>query len=172
MGAEVTTADGIPVAGWVLRVDKDEFDVGPMVEAYGQIFRHPIPASDRAGLLAPGQPCFWFQADTSRVVGIWGVGEVVGEAFTAPVDPDDPAAGEHTIAEVEIYPLAKPIPLAKLSADPAFATSELVTDLKRANPIALRRGEVRAIEALEFEITPPSEEQLAALDELLDAEDG
>lgn len=170
MSERPTTPDGTPIGGWAIRVDRHDFDVEPMIEAFGQVFRHPLPPGDRVALLAPGQPCFWFQTDRSKVIGIWGVGEVVGEAFSAPVDPDEPAAGEHILAEVEIYPLAKPIPLDKLRADAAFADSELLLDPPPPNPLVLGPRQVRAIEALEFTIVPPSEEQVAALDELLDSE--
>ena len=152
------TADGTPIGGWAIRVDRGAFDVGPMLEAFGQIFRHPIPPGDRVQQLAPGQPCFWYEQDRSKVIGIWGVGEVVGPAFAAPVDAEDASAGEQILAEVEIYPLAKPIPMAKLAALPPFADSELVTAPGRDNPIVLRPREVRAIEEFDFTIVPPSDD--------------
>ena len=161
------TSDGMPIGGWVLRADPETFDVGPMLEEFGQVFRYPLPPSDRIHDMAPGQPCFLFLADTSRVVGIWAVGEVVAPTFIAPVDPDDPGAGEQAFAEVELLPLEKAIALGKLQAHAAFAGGELVSSPDQANPVLLRPDEVRAIEEFDFTIIEPSDEQLARLEEVL-----
>jgi hypothetical protein len=166
------TAEGIPIGGWVLRTDVAGFDPGPMLAEYGQVFRYPIPASDRAELMVPGQPCFLWRSDRSKVVGIWGVGEVVAPTFSAPVDPDDPSAGEQLFAEVEILALEKPIAVGKLAATKGFEGSEVLADDDRADPVVLRPAEVRAIEEFDFTIVEPTDQQLARLDELLGDDDG
>lgn len=171
MTDRLTTADGIPIGGWVLRADPTVFDVLPMIEEYGQVFRYPLEANDRTALMDSGQPCFLFLGDTSKVVGIWAVGEVAAPVFSAPVDPDDPDAGEQLFAEVELLPLAKPIALAKLTADPAMASSELVTAPEQPNPLVLPPAAVRAIEANDFDFVPPTEEQLARIEEVLGPDD-
>lgn len=163
----IRTSDGTPIGGWVLRDDPAVFDVGPMLEEFGQVFRYPLEPSDRVALLDAGQPCFLFRSDTSKVVGIWAIGEVVAPAFRAPVDPDDPGAGEQLFAEVELLPLAKPIAAAKLKDHKDLAGSELLAGPGQANPVVLRPAEVRAIEEFEFEIVEPTDEQLARLEEVL-----
>ena len=165
------TPDGTPIGGWVLRADPAIFDVEPMLEAYGQVFRYPLAPSDRVELLEPGTPCFLFRSDTSKVVGIWAVGEVVAPAFEAPIDQDDPGAGTQFFAEVELLPLDKPIAAGKLKDLAPFADGELLTSPDQPNPIVLRPEEVRAIEELEFTIVEPTEEQVARLEEVLGAED-
>jgi len=167
----LTTAAGTPIGGWVLRADPEVFDVLPMIEEYGQVFRYPIEVNDRTALMDSGQPCFLFLGDTSKVVGIWAVGEVVAPVFSVPVDPDDPDAGEQLFAEVELLPLVKPIALAKLRADPAIASSELVTAPDQPNPLVLEPAAVRAVEAHDFDFVAPTDDQLARMEEVLGPDD-
>src|SRR4051812_19692634 len=162
-----TTPDGTVIGGWVLRADPARFDVEPMIQEFGQVFRYPIDPSDRADLLDAGQPCFLFRSETSRVVGIWAIGEVVAPAFSAPVDPDDRGSGEQLFAEVELLPLAKGIAVGKLRDDPTLGASELFTDPDRPDPVVLRPEEVRAIEEFDFTIVDPTDEQLERLEAVL-----
>ncbi len=165
------TDDGTPIGGWVLKADPAQFDVAPMIEEFGQVFRYPVEPGPRADLMAPGQPCFLYVADTSKVVGLWGIGEVVAGCFTAPIDADDASAGEQLFAEVELLPFEKGIALAKVAAHKVLAGSELVTAPDQPNPIVLRPEEVRALEEFDFTIVEPTEEQAAKLAEVLGDED-
>ena len=165
------TDDGTPIGGWVLKADPAVFDVASMLEAYGQVFRYPVPAGSRADLMEAGQPCFLFQSDTSRVVGIWAIGEVVAPVLVAPLDPDDPDAGDQLYAEVELLPLEKGLALGKLRDHKVLATSELVTTPDAANPVVLRPEEVRALEEFDFSFVEPTEEQLANLEEALGSDE-
>ncbi len=175
MAASLHAPDGTPIGGWMLRGDRTTFDVWPMLEQYGQIYRYPVPAGPRAELMGPGQPCFLFLTDTSRVVGLWAVGEVVAPVLEVPADPDsvpDSADGAgRLLAEVEMLPLRKAIAEGTLRKDPALARSELFTAPEQANPLVLEPQAVRAIEGFELELVPPSAEQVERLDALLAAED-
>ncbi len=121
--------------------------------------------------MEPGQPCFLFVTDTSRVVGIGAIGEVVAPVLVAPVDIDDPESAEQSYAEVELLPLEKAIPLTKLRDHPVLGASEIVTGAELPNPLALSIEEVRAIESFEFSFVEPTEEQAARLEEALGAEE-
>lgn len=173
MAEPLRTPEGTPIGGWVLRGDRATFDVAPMLDRFGQIYRYPVTPGPRAELMAPGQPCFLYLTDTSRVVGLWAVGEVVAPVLAVPIDPSDPAPGlgPRLLAEVEMLPLRKAIPARDLRKDPALSGSEVFTDPSRANPLVLQPREVRAIEGYEFELVPPSPEQSERLDALLAAED-
>lgn len=171
MATEPTTQHGTPIAGWVLRADRAVFDVGAMIEEYGQVFRHPVEAGERADHMEPGQPCFLFVTDTSRVVGIGAIGEVVAPVLVAPVDIDDPESAEQSYAEVELLPLEKAIPLTKVREHPVLGQSEIVTGADLANPLALSIEEVRAIEGFEFTFLEPTEEQAERLADALGAEE-
>ena len=161
---------------WVLRASSDDVDIDAMLERFGQIYRCPISPSERADQMGPGQPVFLVRTDRSRVVGVWAVGEVVAPVLVLGADSERlpgeaqiPATGRagadaRTYAEVELLPLAKAISLDKLRADPGLAASELVSTPDLLDPLVLTPHEVRAIEAMEFWIETPSEEQRAALD--------
>ena len=166
------TDDGKPIGGWVLKADPSVFDVSQMLEDFGQVFRYPVEPGSRADLMDAGQPCFLFQGDTSRVVGIWAVGEVVATCFSAPLDADNPDAGEQLFAEVELLPLEKGIPIDKIKAHKVLAQGELVSDPNRANPIVLRPEEVRALEEFDFTFVEPTEQQAENLAEALGEETG
>ncbi|CAN5811524.1 hypothetical protein BH10ACT1_BH10ACT1_27740 [soil metagenome] len=165
------TEDGKPIGGWALRADPAVFDVDSMLSEFGQVFRHPVDPGARADLMGPGQPCFLFQSDTSKVVGIWAVGEVVATCFAAPLDPDDPDAGEQLFAELELLPLEKAIPFAKIKEHKVLSQGELVTAPEQSNPIVLRPEEVRALEEFDFAFVPPTLEQIEALQDALGEED-
>lgn len=171
MSEGVVLADGTRLGGWVLRGDRSTFDVMPMVERYGQVYRYPVEPGDRADLMAPGQPCFLYLTDTSRVVGVWGVGEVVAPVLLVPDDPTSPDGAAKLMAEVEILFLAKPIPDSKLRGDSALANSEIFSKPDQPNPLVLEPKAVRAIEGFEFELVAPTEEQAERLDALLAAEE-
>lgn len=167
-------------AGWVIRADRSVLDVGPLLERFGMVHRYPIARSAEADAMRPGQPCVLFRTDRAGVVGIWAIGEVVGPSAPIPAAFEHPAAGragdldEHggqLYAELELLPLAKPISVDKLQADATLAASRMLADPPTVNPVPLERAELRAIEALEFWIDEPSDEQRAALDAQLAAED-
>ena len=166
------TDDDTPVGGWVLKADPAVFDVTQMLEDFGQVFRYPVEPGARADLMEAGQPCFLFRSDTSRVVGIWAVGEVVATCFSAPLDEDDPAAGEQLFAEVELLPLEKGIPIDKIKAHKILGQGELVSVPQHTNPIVLRPEEVRALEEFDFTLVEPTEEQAENLAEALGEETG
>ena len=67
-------------AGWLLVADHTVLDIDPMVEAVGQVYRYPVADAERAAAMRPGQPCFLLRTDRAKVVGLWAVGEVVGES--------------------------------------------------------------------------------------------
>lgn len=176
MGPSDATA---PPAGWVLVADRRVLDVGPLLERFGLVHRYPIPRSDAADLMAPGQPCFLVRRDPAFVMGIWAVGEVVGPCAPIPGDFSHPASGRagdldadggQLYAEVELLALEKPISLDALRTDDVLARSGALAD-DATNPVALTRAELRAIEAHELWLTEPTDEQRAALDAQLARED-
>lgn len=162
-----TTPEGTPIGGWVFVVP-DAAPVTEALKAFGQIHRWPVPVGPRARLLRAGQPCFLVVTEVGAKVkpGLWAVGEVVGPVTDGAVaDPDT------MWAEVELLPLATRVPLAALHADERLAGSELVTDPHGPAPRALRPEEVRVLEDHDFDLRPPTEAQVARLDEALTAED-
>ncbi len=173
MGDRPVTTDGEPIGGWVLRAEPGGFDVAGTLAEFGQVFRFPLDANDRTEAMDAGQPCFLYSADSSKVVGIWAIGEVVAPATLVDVGEGDGAtAGSQLYAEVELLPLVKPLAVDKLRKHPVLAGSELLATPDPANPVVLRPEEVRAIEELDFDFAEPTEEQLARLDEVLGADDG
>lgn len=165
------TEDGTPIGGWALRSDPATFDAFGMIAEFGQVWRHPVEPGPLADLMDAGQPCFLIVLDRSRVVGLWALGEVVAPATTITIETPEGEVTEQTFAELELLPLAKGIALEKLAEHRVLAASALVTATDAPNPIVLRPEEVRALEEIEFEIVPPSAEQLLALDEVLGDED-
>jgi len=145
--------------------------VAPMLEEFGQVFRFPVDPGPRADQMDAGQPCFLFRSETSKVVGIWAVGEVVATCFAAPIDPEDPAAGDQLYAEVELLPLEKGVSIDKIKAHKVLAQGELATAAGQANPLVLRPEEVRALEEFDFAFVPPTLEQIEALQEAIGEED-
>ena len=163
MTDEQPMLEGEPVGGWVLRAEPRGFDVAATLKTYGQVFWFPLEPSDRTALLAPGQPCYLYAAATTRVMGVWAVGEVV-----APVLP---VAGHTSVlAEVELLALAKPLSIEKLRADRVLADSELCSAPDQPSPLVLRRRERRALEAFDFEIVEPSEDQRRLVERALDGD--
>lgn len=174
-----------PAAGWVLRTSSAALDLDAVLERFGQLHRIPIAAGARADALAPGTPCFLVRTDRNRVVGLWGIGEIVAPSLSLPAGTPllpaeeplgaviDPAEAR-TYAEVELLALAKPVPLDALLADAHLERSELGAsgrDRAPDEPLRLRAAEVRSIEALELWLEEPDDEQRRALDRLLAAED-
>ena len=182
MPADRTDRDETPFGAWVLRVSGDEIDVDAVLDRFGQVYRVPITPSERADQLDAGQPCVLIRTDRSKVVGIWAIGEVVAACLAVPagtdllpaevpLGPTVTSDRDRCYAEVELLPLAKPISLDKVRADDVLARSEVITAADLADPLVLTPAEVRAVEAFEFWIEPPSDEQRSALDRLLAAED-
>jgi hypothetical protein len=155
-----------PAAGWLLVADHRILDIDPMIEAVGQVYRYPVADAGRARAMEPGQPCFLLRTDSSRVIGLWAVGEVVGAA--APL-ADDPAG--RWAAEVELLPLEKAIARSKLAGHAVLAASAAATATFAETPVPLTRREVRAFETFDFFLVDPRPDQLDALDALLAAED-
>jgi hypothetical protein len=172
MSDRARTDDGKPIGGWVLRADPGAFDVAATLAEFGQVFRFPLDPNDRTDLLDAGQPCFLFSADTSKVVGIWAIGEVVAPPTLIELEGADGSVQSQLYAEVELLPLAKPISVDKLTKHKVLAQGELLTAPGRENPIVLRPEEVRAIEEFEFDFVEPTEEQIARVEEVLGQEDG
>ncbi len=181
------TDDGRP-AGWVLLSSSAAMDLDGAWERFGQVHRVPVPADTDLDAILPGTPCFLVRTDRNRVVGLWAVGEVVAPPLALPagtpvlpaeaplgaIDPSVP----RTYAEVELLALAKAVPLTTLVEDARLARSplggrrpaiELGSD--PGTPIALPSSAVRALEALEWWIEEPTDEQRRALDRLLAEED-
>ena len=172
-----TPPDGF---GWILHADPAVLDVAPVIERFGQVYRYPIGDGDRARAMGPGQPCFLLRTDRSKVIGIWGIGEVVAPCVAIAVDDDHPASGraepldedgDQLYAEVDLVPLEKPLALTKLLEDKALAASELASLPDGVNPLLLTRAQVRAIESFDFWLTEPTDDQRRALDEILEAEE-
>jgi hypothetical protein len=167
-----TDADRTPPspAGWLLVADQSVLDIDPMIEAVGQVYRYPVADAERAAALAAGQPCFLLRTDRSKVIGLWAVGEVVGDAAPLANDEDDPAAPRWA-AEVELLPLEKAIARAKLVDHAALSDGPVATATFADTPIPLDRRQVRALETFDFWLVDPRPDQREALDALLDAED-
>ena len=155
-------------AGWLLVADRSVLDIDPMIEAVGQVYRYPVADAGRAAALAAGQPCFLLRTDRSKVIGLWAVGEVVGES--APLADDD-GAEPRWAAEVELLPLEKAIARTKLIDHAVLADGPVATATFADTPIPLDRREVRALETFDFWMVDPRPDQRDALDALLDAEE-
>jgi hypothetical protein len=182
--ADDVTRDERPAAGWVLHASSAVLAIDALIERFGQLHRIPIAAGAAADL-EPGQPCFFVRTDRSRVVGLCAVGEIVAPALALPAgtpllpaeEPLATASAEaaRTYAEVELLPIAKAVALDSLLADDALGRSSLALVARAATgpcePLALTTSEVRALEAIEFWIDEPADEQRRALDRLLAAED-
>lgn len=165
-------------AGWVLHVDRATLDVAATLAEHGQIYRCPVPPGRLAEAMGPGQPCFLVRTDRNAVVGLWAIGEVVAPCLAVPAGTPalpaevdvDPDVDRH-YAEVELLPLSKAISVDKLQAIAELGTSPVTTPDRGVGPWPLTADQVRAIEALDVWIEPPSDEQRARLDALLAAED-
>lgn len=173
-------ADDEP-AGWLAWEGADTAAVDAMLARFGQVYRLALPDGPPRPAPAPGQPCFLVRTDRSRVVGIWAVGEVVAPCLTVPAGtpplPAEPELGpagsdaERCYAEVELFPLAKPLALDRLRSAPPLADGALADPGPRPVLRALDRAQVRAVEGMEFWIEAPDDDQRRALDDLLAAED-
>lgn len=174
------THESDSVAGWILRASKSDVDLDTVLARFGQIYR--IPTTTKS--LEPSTPCFLVRTDGNRVVGLWAVGEVVAPNLELPPNtallpgelPLGPAvrSEQHRhYAEVELFPIAKPVPIAKLLEDEQLEGSELANwqSASSHTALALSAQQVRAIEAFEWWIEEPSEDQRAELDQLLADED-
>jgi hypothetical protein len=168
-----TDADRTPPspAGWLLVADQSVLDIDPMIEAVGQVYRYPVADAERAAALAAGQPCFLLRTDRSKVIGLWAVGEVVGDAAPLADDGTDDGAEPRWAAEVELLPLEKAIARAKLIEHTVLADSPVATATFADTPVPLDRRTVRALETFDFWLVDPRADQREALDALLDAED-
>lgn len=159
-------------AGWLLVADHQVLDIDPMLEAVGQVYRYPVADADRAAMMQPGQPCFLLRTDRSKVIGLWAVGEVVGEAAALAEGSDGAGDGEpRWAAEVELLPLEKAIARSKLLDHKVLAGSAVAEATFADTPVPLRRGELRALETFDFFLVEPTPAQRDALDALLDAEE-
>ncbi|HWJ97708.1 MAG TPA: hypothetical protein VNQ33_06070 [Acidimicrobiales bacterium] len=159
-------------AGWLLVADHRVLDVDPMIEAVGQVYRYPVADAERAATMEPGQPCFLLRTDASRVIGLWAVGEVVGESAPLAEGTDGAGDGEpRWAAEVELLPLEKAIARSKLLDHTMLAAGALADASFADTPIPLLRRDVRALETFDFFLVEPSPDQRDALDALLDAEE-
>lgn len=159
-------------AGWLLVADHRVLDIDPMLEATGQVYRYPVADAERAASMEPGQPCFLYRTDSSKVIGLWAVGEVVGES--APLAEGSEGAGDgepRWAAEVELLPIEKAITSAKLLEHKMLAISAIADASFDATPIPLLRRDVRALETFDFFLVEPTPDQRDALDALLDAEE-
>lgn len=159
-------------AGWLLVADQRVLDIDPMIEAVGQVYRYPVADAVRAAAMEPGQPCFLLRTDRSKVVGLWAVGEVVGES--APLADGSEGAGDgesRWAAEVELLPLEKAIARTKLLGHKVLATGTVADAAFADTPVPLLRREVRALETFDFFLVEPRPDQRDALDALLDAEE-
>lgn len=169
--------------GWLLRERPEVLDVGALLDRFGQVHRYPVPDGAHLDAVEAGQRCVLLRTNRSRVVGLWAIGEVVAPVLRLPADAEHPAApsdpgalavdGRVAYLEVELLPFAKPLALEKLLGEPVLARGALGRDLDDPgpDPRPLSRAELRAIEAQEFWIDAPDDEQQAALDRLLAAEE-
>jgi hypothetical protein len=170
--AETDPSPAAP-AGWLLVADHTVLDIDPMIEAVGQVYRYPVADAERAQAMAAGQPCFLLRTDRSKVIGLWAVGEVVGDS--APLAEGTDGAGDadepRWAAEVELLPLEKAIALTKLVDHKVLAASPVARATFADSPVPLGRREVRAFETFDFFLVDPRPDQLDVLDGLLAAED-
>lgn len=171
-----------PRTAWAILIDRDGLDLETMVERYGTVYRVPLPVEAPHHLLAPGQPCVLYRTDRSRTVGIWAIGEVVapslvlgeqdpwlpGEADLAPAGAPAPP---RCYAEVELALLDKPLARERLAADATLASADLLSTSAPRALVALDASQLRAIEAFDFWLVEPDDEQRSRLDRMLAAED-
>ncbi|MFN8017216.1 MAG: hypothetical protein U0P45_03740 [Acidimicrobiales bacterium] len=175
-------ADGSGRRAWALVVDRAALDVEGQAERFGTVFRVPLPEGAPLDHLAPGQPCVLHRVDRSRTVGIWAIGEVVAPALVlddqapalpgeADLVPPGAPAPPRRYAEVELRLLEKPIGRDRLATAPALAASALLDDGTGWGLVPLSLAELQAVEAMDFWLVEPDDDQLRRLDALLGAED-
>jgi predicted RNA-binding protein with PUA-like domain len=92
--------------------------------------------------MAPGDVIVVYHSQTDKAAV--GLAEVVGAPYPDPTDP----AGKRVWVDMRArQPFGRPVALAELKADPAFATSMLVRQ-SRLSVVALDDAQLAAIERL------------------------
>lgn len=171
-----------PPAAWAVLVDRDGLDLEAMAARYGAVYRVPLPVDSPHEQVAPGQPCVLYRTDRSRTVGIWAIGEAVAPALVlgegdpllpgeADLAPPGASAPPRCYAEVELALLDKPLARDRLAGDPALSSAALLATSATRGLVPLEAAELRAIEAFDFWLVEPDDDQRDRLDRLLAAED-
>ena len=172
-------AEGQPAPAWALVVGREDLDVEAMAVAFGVLYRVALDPRTDAAAIEPGHRCVLFRTDRSRTVGVWAIGEVVapvlelsaGDPLLPGEAPFRPAEGEpRRYAEVELALLEKPLSVDRLRGDPVLAASTLLRE-EPTQLVALAPEELRAIEALDFWLIEPDDDQRHRFDQLLAEED-
>ena len=114
-----------------------------------------MAASYRVDLVRPGQPAvLWVTgaASAAHTPGVWAVGVVTGDPFEDVGDPDDQLWIDEgarrqvrPYVELDLGPLASPIPRWDLAADPRFVDAEILRRPRMGSPLALTATELAAI---------------------------
>lgn len=183
MSSRPVTPEGTPISGWILR-SSDATSVIADLKEFGQVFRFPLPDSDRIDLIEAGQPCFLYVAEPGNPKvkpGIWAVGEIVGPVTVGIAEDHEHSATdgaevahrqERLFAEVELIPLRDRITLGALLDHRVLSDLELIDHAERDNPFVVRPRELRALEEWDFALVEPTEAQMERLDEVLAEDDG
>ena len=130
--------------GWLLKTEPDEYSFADLVrdgQAPWDGVRNPR-AQAHMRAMALGDRCVIYH--TGRELAAVGLAEVVRAAYPDPADP----SGRWCLVDVRaLGPLARPVPLATLRADPRFAASPLLHQ-PRLSVVPLGAAEWAALLAL------------------------
>lgn len=169
----LATRDGKPIAGWIFKANREVYDVEAAIEVEGMVTNWSLNQTYRIDLLAPGQRCFLYvggSSDDGRSERmIIGVGEVVGEAYTARASndghwsSDEVAGSHHQFVDVRILPLRSPIQRADLRGHPVLGGCELIRSPQQGNPMVLRPDELAALDEFDLTTIAPTPAQMQSL---------
>lgn len=173
MEERLTTNDGREIAAWLLKADPSTYDAMAAFERFGVLTAWSVHPSDRADLMGAGQRVFLYgtaAVDGGVEPGIWGVGEVVGETYTAPGadvdglwhDGDTGEALDHFVP-IEVLRLTSTITRDALLAEAALAGSEVFQQPHEHNPNVVRPDELAALDGFDLSVVEPTHEQLERL---------
>lgn len=113
----------MPVAYWLLKTEPGEYSYEDLVRAGRDLWdgvRNPGALKNLRAMRPGDEALFYHTGGERQVVGVC---RVVSEPYP------DPGAGDPRLVVVDVEPvrrLARPVTLAAIKADPAFADWELV----------------------------------------------
>ena len=132
------------VGGWLLKTEPDEYSFADLVRDHEAAWDGVRNSQAQANMrkMAVGDRCVVYHTGAERAAV--GLAEVVRAAYPDPADP----SGRRCLVDVRaVAPLARPVPLALLRAEPHFAASPLLRQ-PRLSVVPLTPDEWEALLAL------------------------
>ena len=166
MGAELTTTDGAPIAGWAFKVNRVMSDIEGVLESDGVVTTWAMRANERVDLLGPGQRCVLYVSGKAKErsdSALVGVGKVTSVAYQEDGVAD---AGQPWFVDLEILALKQPVAVGELTAHDALRTGELLGAAEQANPVVLSPAEMDAIDAFDLTTVDPADARAVPVAEL------